>query len=208
MTMNLRFGDAWRGPLGDGGNMPVSPDMMLQPGQATSSLNPPSHWARMQQMGQQAQWWIRPQLYYPMPQILEGEGIAYQLRQRVLSFANTTINAAAVQTWRFDVPGPIYAFTGSAWFDTGAALPVGYDPRDLFKVQFQQANGDLLTEQPVLGSTILGTGKQPAFTGRSAWMVDNGTSIVATIIPLFADLEVELVAWHYEVRGPTNLTRT
>lgn len=211
------YGDTYRGPYGDGqvpvpAGQPVGAQIAV-PGYATSSLSPPSHWARMQQYGQpggppEGYAWIRPQMFYPMPQILEGPGIAYQTRQRVLSFTSLTINVASVQTFRFDVPGPIYQFTGAAILSTGDAFPIGWDPLDTFRVQFQQANGDLLTETPVLGSTILGDAKNPAFTGRSAWLVDNGTAIVATVIPLFANLQVDLVAWHYEVRGPTNLTRS
>lgn len=202
------YGDAYRGPYGDGSGSPVGAEIAV-PGAATSSLTPPNQWGRMlQHQGQDGYAWIRPQMFYPMPQILEGPGIAYQMRQRVLSFTGLVLNAASVQTWRFDVPGPIYQFTGASRLSNGAAWPVGLDPLDAFRVQFQQANGDLLTEQPVLGSCILGSGKFPAFTGRSAWLVDNGTAVVATVIPLFANMEIDLVAWHYEVRGPTNLTRT
>lgn len=174
-------------------------------GGATASLGPPSQFERQQDPKNV---WTRVQLAMPMPQVLEGPLIAYALRQRVLNFSGVPAGQSQPQTWKFDTPGPIYALMGAAYVDDADFDLAGRNPLDLFRVQFATTNNDQLTENPVLGSAVLGTGSWPAWLSRSCWLMDNGSGLVATVYPLVDDLFVDLLCLHYEVRGPTNVTRS
>jgi hypothetical protein len=152
--------------------------------------------------------WTRNQTYWPEPLGAVGPGITRQLRRRPLAFVNTVINVETTQSIRFDVPGPIYQLTASARDNTGAAFPAGVDPRDTFLVRFSMANGEQLDTMASLGSTLCGTASFPAQLSSEAWQFDNGSTLQVSVTPLFANLDVFIVGWHIEVRGPTNLART
>jgi hypothetical protein len=181
------------------------PNMDVFRGGATASLGPPSQFERQQNPENV---WTRVQLAMPMPQVLEGPRVAYALRQRVLNFSGIAAGSSRPLTLKFDTPGPIYALTGAAYVTDDSDLPAGRSSLDLFRIQFATSNNDQLTEAPVLGSAILGTGSWPAWLSRSCWLMDNGSALVVTVFPLVENLEVDIMCLHYEVRGPTNVTRS
>ena len=176
-----------------------------QPGAPTASLNPPNN---MERANNPIYQWTRNQTYWPEPLGAIGPGITRQLRRRPLAFTGTTINVETTQSIRFDVPGPIYQLTGSARDSTGAAFPVGVNALDTFLVRFSMSNGEQLDTMASLGSTLLGSGAFPCQLSSEAWQFDNGSTLQVSVTPLFANLQVYIVGWHMEVRGPTNLART
>lgn len=171
---------------------------------ATASLSPPSDMERMQDTNQP---WDRLQLYYPEPLLPVGNRIAFQLRQRVVQFQSAAANVESVQSIQFDTPGPVYQITAAAYDNTGAALPVGLDSLDTFRVRFEHSSGDRLTTVATLGSTICGKGALPALLSRSCWHFDSGSVMRVGVTPLRANLDIDIVAWQYEARGPSNVSR-
>lgn len=178
---------------------------ILAPGAATASLNPPNNMERLQN----PMWaWTRYQCFYPEPLTPEGPGITYQIRRRVLQFRNLVLDTETTLPIRFDVPGPIWQLTGAARDSTGAAFPVGLNSLDTFSIRFTTSNGEKLDEAEGFGSAMLGTGSQPCFLGRETWQFDNGSVLLCFVTALRTNVDVDVVAWHREVRGPTNLARS
>ena len=178
---------------------------ILAPGQATASLNPPNNMERLQNP---LNWWERPQCFYPEPLTPAGPGITYQVRRRVRAFTALTLNTETTQPIQFDVPGPIWQLSAAARDTAGNAFPIGLDPLDTFLVRFTMSNGERLDEVASLGSSLLGTASEPCFLGRECWQMDNGSSLLVSVTALRENLAVYIVAWHREVRGPTNLARS
>jgi hypothetical protein len=149
--------------------------------------------------------WTRLQVYYPEPLLPQGVAIAYQLRQRVLQFLGLAINQPTINRIRFDTPGPVYQITAAARDNTGAALPMGLDSLDTFRVRFEHSSGDRLTEQAAMGSALCGVASFPALLSRNGWHFDNGGVMIVEVTALRANLDIDIVCWHFEARGPTNL---
>lgn len=204
------YGRGYGGPWGSDVQSPPPPpgpwdQAILAPGQATASLNPPNNMERLQN----PMWaWTRYQCFYPEPLTPEGPGITYQIRRRVLNFRNLVLATETVLPIRFDVPGPIWQLTAAARDSTGAAFPVGLNSLDTFSIRFTTSNGERLDESAGFGSAMTGTASQPCFLGRETWQFDNGSVLLCYVTALRTNVDVDVVAWHREVRGPTNLARS
>tara|TARA_R110000824_G_scaffold105425_5_gene249542 strand:- start:2950 stop:3249 length:300 start_codon:yes stop_codon:yes gene_type:complete len=79
---------------------------------------------------------------------------------------------------------------------------------DTFTINLEHTNGDRLTTQPVIGSTVMGTAQQPALVGGNGWVFDRGSGLVIQLVPLVnATQRIDVAFYAIEERGPRNLTR-
>ncbi len=150
--------------------------------------------------------WVREQVYYPTPYFPQHPNIGRQVRDYIRNFALPVAGTAGVQTVQIDIPGVIYALTGSARRTDSGAFPVGWDRRDAFDVQFVYNNGEQLITLAGQGSTIVGSAERPRLLGGPAWTFDRGAQITVTVTPVIANLQVTINCWVMEIRGPTNIS--
>ena len=170
-----------------------------------ASLNPPSNQQRAQNPQVQ---WKRQYVAEPNPWIPVAPNIGTQMRRFVVNIVNAAVGVETFATIQIDIPGTVYGLTGAA-VDTGgpppAALPVGYDPLDLFMIRFEHSSGDRLDTAATMASALLGKGDKPAYIGGPGWTFDRGSTMRIGVTPLRATLRIGIVAWMIETRGPTNL---
>jgi len=150
--------------------------------------------------------WVREQVYYPTPTLPKSRYIGEQFRRYVTNFNAMVLNVETVLQVNFDRPSYCLALSGAAYDNTGAALPVGLDSLDTFRVRFEHATGDRLDTAAGLGSALVGPGRDPAFISGPAWFFDNGSVCRIGVTPLRNNLDVDIVMWAIETPGPTNLT--
>lgn len=175
------------------------------PQQYRAMLDPPDNMQRAQNPGIQ---WEQAQVYYPTPwlPIDPNNQIGRQPRDYVKQFLNQTVNQEASDSWSFPFPTVIYGLSAAAVDTTGAALPVGLDPRDTFLVRLSYNSQESFQTIPALGSAVFGTASLPRLVGGPAYWVDRGATVQIAVTPLRSNLRITLVAWAIETRGPTGIS--
>ena len=151
----------------------------------------------------------RRQLYWTESLLPISNEIALQPRLYVVeSIVNATPGVVVSRTVQFDIPAVIYAMSGtSTYTDPTVDFPGGLDPRDAFRLRIERASiGDQYTAgaSNPLGSAVLGFGDSPAIVGGGGIVMDGGQSLTFSVTPRLAALEIDLVLWAVEVRGPSN----
>lgn len=173
---------------------------------AQASLDPPSH--RSRAVGIPPGQWYRDQVLYTTPIFPADPNIARVTKTLSRSVINQPVNVEVPVAFQVSPPTVIYARAGTARV-TGdeATLPSGVgDPRDTFRVQFIDANGDRWDTEAVLGSNILGSAERPCNIGGGGWLYDRNSQLRALITPLYPNLEICVTLYAIEVRGPQNYT--
>ena len=169
-----------------------------------AELNPPSNAQRARDPQVQ---WTREYVAEPYPWIPKAPNIGTQTRRFVVEVQNQPVGGEIIASIQIDIPGTAYALSGAA-VDTAAppvALPVGYDPLDMFLVRFEHSSGDRLDTQAGIASSLIGKGDKPALIGGPGWTFDRGSTLRVGITPLRLTMRITVVAWMIETRGPTNL---
>jgi len=210
MSWRTTFSPGGHGPLGvptSGGNTNpgTGPD-----GINAGQLQPDS---RGRNMAAGVPYQLVP-AYPPFVRIANDPNIVYFVRFRTIVFGGNGV-AAATTTLPiyFSVPTIIIARTAAAYDASDAALPVGRNSLDLFKIQFARAgsSSDLIDagaggqQAPnitVLGSSIMGTGQLPALIPGTGLFVDTGAFINVTCQILRNNVEVHATVWTIEEYGP------
>lgn len=210
MSWRTTFSPGGHGPLGvptSGGNTNpgTGPD-----GINAGQLQPDS---RGRNMGAGVPYQLVP-AYPPFVRIANDPNIVYIVRFRTIVFGgNGVVAATTTLPIYFSVPTIIIARTAAAYDASGAALPVGLNSLDLFKIQFARAgsSSDLIDagaggqQAPnitVLGSSIMGTGQLPALIPGTGLFVDTGSFLNVTCQILRANVEVNITVWSLEEYGP------
>lgn len=152
--------------------------------------------------------------YPPFVRIANDPNIVYFVRFRTLVFGgNAVVAATTTNPIYFSVPTIIIARTAAAYDASGAALPVGLNSLDLFKIQFARAGsssdlidagagGNTAPNVTTLGSALLGTGQLPALIPGQGLFVDTGSFINVTCQILRNNVEVNVSVWTIEEYGP------
>lgn len=167
-----------------------------------AALDPPSAYGVLG--GQSGVKWYREPVYEPRIFFPNDAWTAKQIRWRAVGILNEAAGTEVVRFINIDIPSTVYAFTASAVDSTGAALPVGLDPRDTFLLRYAHNSGDRLTPDPTLGSCIAGDARFPALVGAAGWVFGRGGAVEVGITPLRANLRVAVCAWVVEIRSHTN----
>jgi len=166
------------------------------------SLNPPTLASQGQAAGDQ---WYRHQVYYPEPPFPMSKETALQPRLRpITSLVNVAINTSTPRTIQFDIPCAVYAVSAAAVKTDGQALPAGMDPLNTFTIQYEHTNGDRFSTAAGLGSTMVGDAKFPMLLGGVGWLFDRGSALLTTVVPLQANMRIDVVFWTIEIRGGRN----
>lgn len=150
--------------------------------------------------------WARQQVLYPEPWIpfAEDNTIGTFPRFRPISVTGLAANASSVQTLNFDIPTTLYARVGGILDTSGAGLPANHNPLDFFTVQMVHTNGNQFDTAAALGGTLLGTAERPMLIGGPGWMMDRGSGLQITVVPLRNNLRIDIVLWGIEINGPAN----
>lgn len=153
--------------------------------------------------------------YPPFVRLANDPRIVYFPRFRTLVFGGNGQAAQnfPVQTYLFSVPTIILARTGAAIDASAAALPVGRNSLDTFKVQFfrggaaqdliDAGSGQVGATVLTLGSALLGTAAQPALIQGNGLFADNGMFLSVNCQSLIANIEVHISIWCLEEFGPS-----
>lgn len=169
---------------------------------AQAALDPPAAYGTLG--GQNVPWYREP-VYEPRLFFPNDATTAKQPRLRTVECLNQPAGTEVPLFINVDIPSTAYAITATAVDTTGAALPVGLDPRDTFLVVFQHTSGaDRLTPQATLGSTVCGTAQFPALIGAAGWIFGRGGAVNVNITPLRTNLRINVCFWFIEIRSATN----
>lgn len=153
--------------------------------------------------------------YPPFVRLANSPDIVYFPRFRTLVFGGNGVTAAvlATQQWQFSLPTIIIGRTAAAINASGAALPVGRNSLDLFKMQMFRSGSqqDLIdaggggNANPValvLGSALVGDARQPALIQGNGLFVDTGSFLNCTVQTLIDSVEVCVTLLCIEEYGP------
>ena len=171
--------------------------------------------------GQRPAPWIRFPFFPTAPFYSTNPNVGYQVRYYscgVLSTdADVTLGAESIRTITFDIPCRIIAMNGAFAYtarpNAAAAINLGQDPLDSFLFRSEYTTGDRLQIAARLGSTVLGSGENPAEIGGTGYTVDQGGSMIFGITPLnnILDTGPPATAWRIditlhclEMRGSSN----
>lgn len=183
-----------RGPYGAEGQLPPN-----FPGAVNASLKMTTN----QALAAQGIPFVATSCFFPTPILPMAPGLIHQTRRRVSSITGLAASGSYTLSWRFDKPTVVYGLTG-ACVSTAEAQPDG-SSLDWFRINFtHNASSEKLDSDPVLGSAVLGIGREPAPVGLNGWRFDNGGVLEAPVTARFADLEIDVVAWVIEYVGPNN----
>jgi len=187
---------------------PLSMQQAPQPG----TVQPIPHATtpnRLQDFADSGSPFVRVPLYLPTGLFPAGDNIALVPRDRPLNYTFTAAGVTTPLTIQFDVATTVFAMSAGAYSTTGANLPVGASPLDMFNVLVQRTStGDKLMTDAALASVCCGTGTQPRMIGPSGWFVDAGGSITVSVTSNAAHMAVTVMLWTCEVRGPSNFSWT
>jgi hypothetical protein len=116
-----------------------------------------------------------------------------------------TLGSTLTLSWKFGIPGTIVSWNGGA-FNTAAgnALPIGVRPLDTFSVKFSTSTKENVTTEPVIASTILGTGENPGQVGAYGYLVNAGGTFNVDVTPFLANLRIFMTLTVLEYRAGTN----
>jgi len=123
----------------------------------------------------------------------------------------STVGTAVPKSIRWDTVGAVYALTAAVYMTSGVSIPSSVPATaegllNTFKVNIFQPNGNrYIVNAPALGGTIFGLADRPRWLANSAWPINNGTTIVIEVTPLFEDINVCLALWTLENPGPSNI---
>lgn len=152
-------------------------------------------------------------VYPPFVRLANSDKLVYFPRYRSFTFGGNGLPAAttATQTLTTGLPTYIIAMTGSAYDASGAALPVGRTPLQLFEIQIFRGQGstDLLTcgggnQAPgfnVIAENVLGTAALPGFIPCTGLFIDTGTPLNVTVEILVANVRADVTFWCIEEWG-------
>ena len=182
---------------------PVSPAQ----GYAPATLNPPGR-AQMGGRGPQLPPFMRTNIWPPQLLLSTNSQVAHQTRVYTTGILNQPLNAQAQVVLQFDIPCIVFAMT-AACVNTGApAFGVPGSGLDTFTINLEHTNGDRLTTQPAIASTVMGSAQLPALVGGNGWVFDRGSGLVVQLVPLVnATQRIDVAFYAIEERGPRNLTR-
>lgn len=148
--------------------------------------------------------WYRMPFFPTAPFYSTNPKVGYQPRFYSGGIINQAAGAEVIVTVQFDLPCRLIAINGSAVDTTGAALPVGLDPRDTFLFRLEYTTGDRLHITQRLGSTVVGTAQRPGEVGATGYTINQGASVTLGITPLRANLRVDITLHTLEMRGARN----
>lgn len=193
------------------GNNPANPPEWLRqqqgpggqfPAHYRASINPP----QLQNMAQSSQvMWEKSQVFYPTPLLPNAPNLVVQPRDIVIRLTNGTVNTEVPTNLQVDIPGCIYAITGTARTTDNAALPVGRTANQCFLFRVVRNVGDQLQTAACLGEAVVGTAEKPRLLGGPGYTFDRGASLRCLLTPLVANLDITINFWILEYRGPTNI---
>lgn len=149
--------------------------------------------------------WRQTLVDRPMPWLPYDKGgqIGFLCRWYVIQLTNGTANSEVPLPLRFDIPGTLYELAGAARLTTGAALPA---PLDSFLIRLDSNQMNKLIIENSLGSAAVGTAQFPAKVGLSGWEFQRGSVAQFYVTPLFANLQITIVAKFIEVHGGANFS--
>jgi len=143
----------------------------------------------------------------PLPKIPQAQSLGLNVNDRVLTFTGIAAGTATPLNLGFDTPS--YGFAINCGIRPTAALAnipaSGFNVFDLFRIQFQRTNAYRFQTNPVLGGALLGTGQRPGFLQGPCWEFTQGSTLVVTVTPQVANLDIDIMLRTLEVIGPTNM---
>lgn len=128
----------------------------------------------------------------------------YYTAQLLASDNDFAVGTEVLRRVQFDLPVQLIAQNGAAQITNSAALPVGYDSRNLFRYRLEYTQGDRLVVSSTLGSNVLGSAERPGELGGPGWTFNMGATVIIGITPLIAALNVDIVLLCAEMRAPSN----
>lgn len=167
--------------------------------------------------GNQPYPFVRMPFFPTAPWMSTNPNVGYQTRyyQSQLSSgaSDYSVGATAVRNVQFDLPCRVVAINAAARPTNWASPPQingqDYFPTEissglLFSIQVVSPSGDKLHVQQLLGSTVVGLGREPGEIGGHGYNVDNGGSLSINITPWLADLTIDIALVCLELRAPRN----
>jgi len=176
---------------------------------AGASLNPPGR-AQLGGRGPQLPPFMRTNIWPPQLLLSTNSQVAHATRYYSTGILNQPLNAQATVVIQFDIPCIIYAMAAASNDTAVGPFPsqVPGSGLDTFTASLEHTNGDRLTTQATLGSTIFGTAQEPNLVGGNGWVFDRGSGLVIQVTPLqTATQRIDFTFYAIEERGPRNLTR-
>lgn len=167
--------------------------------------------------GNQPYPFVRMPFFPTAPWMSTNPNVGYQTRyyqaQVASNAADYTVGSVSMRNANFDLPVRVVAINAAArptnWSTPPTINGVDYMPTDqssglLYSIQVVSPSGDKLHVQPLLGSTVVGFGRQPGEIGGHGYNVDNGGSLQINIIPWLAGLTIDICFVCLELRAPRN----
>lgn len=149
----------------------------------------------------------RMDLSRPMPRIPDAEQVGLILSDATISFTSVAVaNTSSTNRIGFDSPAIAYALVGGV-LDGTNDFPVGQDPNNLYRIQFQTVGTAWLYQSvPTLGGNIVGNARFPRLLTGPAWAFTTGSVLQITVTPLVADLDaIDITLYLIREIGPTNV---
>jgi hypothetical protein len=151
--------------------------------------------------------WIRFPFFPTAPFYSTNPNVGYQVRYYSVGLLSTdtdiTLGAESIRTITFDIPCRIIAmnaaFAYTAQYSANSSIARGADPLDMFLFRSEYTTGDRLQIAARLGSTVVGTGADPAEIGGTGYTVDQGGSMIFGVTPLASINDGAATAWRIDV---------
>ena len=182
--------------------MALQQNMQAQASTLPVALN----WA---DVGPQLPPFMRTNIWPPQLLLSTNSQVGHATRYYSTGIINQPLNAQQTVVIQFDIPCIIYA-CAAASNDTAPPFPsqVPGSGLETFTVALEHTNGDRLTTQPTIASTVFGTASEPNLIGGNGWVFDRGSGLVIQCTPLqSATQRIDFTFYAIEERGPRNLTR-
>jgi hypothetical protein len=161
-------------------------------------------------LGQQKPRAYRAPFYPTAPFYSTDPNVGYQTRYYTTylspSEPDYAVGGTSTRRIPFDIPVRLIAINGAAVKTDDPQYLSGLNPLDMFMLNFQYTNGDKLSTNPALASTLVGTSQRPGELGGVGWTINGGATLLTEIIPLIPSLYISINFVCLEMRGPTNYT--
>jgi len=129
--------------------------------------------------------------------------ISVKSMDMVKTYSGNAANVAYTDNLQFSSqPGIVAQLTAGVFTETD--LAVGIDFLNTFTVEIVRTNGDKLMTTSGLGGAVFGTARWPRNIGPSGWMMDLGSALSITVVPLIDDLTITLNFLTVQVYGPAS----
>lgn len=153
---------------------------------------------------------VRFPFFPTSPWYSTNPNVGYQVRYYGTNLLSTDsdfqVGSESLRTVQFDIPCRVIAFNGASCRlsdpDDGTITVNNMNLLYLFRAEY--TTGDKLHTAARLAATVVGGGSDPGEIGGHGYNIDQGASLQLGIIPLVADIRIDITIQVLEMRAPQN----